>query len=143
MTRAVLDTNTIISGLIVPGSIPDRLLRAVAALRFEMITSAAIVGEVVHTLQRDRVRRRYHITPEEVARVRHLLEHDAILVAITEDARGVASHPEDDFILATAVSGAADYLVTGDRQLQRLGAYRGVTIVSPRSFWELVVRDPW
>jgi predicted nucleic acid-binding protein len=53
---------------------------------------------------------------------------------------GVASHPEDDPILATAVSASADYLVTGDRQLQRLGSYRGVSIVSPREFLDLLDR---
>ena len=35
-------------------------------------------------------------------------------------------------MLATAVSAAADYLVTGDKQLQRLGGYQGVAIVTPR-----------
>jgi predicted nucleic acid-binding protein len=33
-----------------------------------------------------------------------------------------------------AVSGQADYLVTGDKKLQALGAYRGVAIVSPAIF---------
>jgi predicted nucleic acid-binding protein len=40
----------------------------------------------------------------------------------------------DDLILATALSAQADYLVTGDSQLQGLGAYRGVAIISPREF---------
>ncbi|HEV2107585.1 MAG TPA: hypothetical protein VGR16_04930, partial [Thermomicrobiales bacterium] len=48
--------------------------------------------------------------------------------------RGVAAHPEDDLVLAVAVSAAAAYLVTGDKQLQRIGVYHGVTIVSPRDF---------
>jgi predicted nucleic acid-binding protein len=48
--------------------------------------------------------------------------------------QGVASHPEDDLILATAVSAQADYLVTGDRQLLALGRYQGVEIVTPRAF---------
>jgi uncharacterized protein len=47
---------------------------------------------------------------------------------------GVASHPEDDLILATAASGAADYLVTGDRQLLALGTFYEVRIVSARQF---------
>jgi predicted nucleic acid-binding protein len=46
----------------------------------------------------------------------------------------VATHPEDDLVLATAVSAHADYLVTGDRKLQRLGSYQGVRILSPREF---------
>jgi hypothetical protein len=40
-------------------------------------------------------------------------------------------------VLAAAVW-AADYLVTGDRQLLRIGSYRGVAIVSPRDFLTLL-----
>jgi predicted nucleic acid-binding protein len=50
----------------------------------------------------------------------------------------VATHPEDDLILATAVSARADYLVTGDQQLQGLGTYQDVTVASPRQFLEIL-----
>jgi predicted nucleic acid-binding protein len=66
------------------------------------------------------------------------LKQDAQLIAITVTISGVASHPEDDLVLAAAVSATADYLVTGDKQLQRLGAYQGDTIVSPRQFLTLL-----
>jgi predicted nucleic acid-binding protein len=47
---------------------------------------------------------------------------------------GIATHPEDDLIVATALSAKADYLVTGDRKLLELGTYAGITFVSPRGF---------
>ena len=47
---------------------------------------------------------------------------------------GIATHPEDDFIIATALSGNADFLVTGDRQLRQLDNVNGVGIVTPREF---------
>lgn len=47
------------------------------------------------------------------------------------DPNGAASRPEDDVILATAVSGNADFLVIAAQQLRRLQAFRGVSIVSP------------
>jgi predicted nucleic acid-binding protein len=53
---------------------------------------------------------------------------------------GVASHPEDDFILSSAVAAAVDRFVTGDRQLQKLGSYQGVKTVSPRDFLTLLER---
>lgn len=55
-----------------------------------------------------------------------------MLVETAVDVAGVASHPEDDLILATAVGGRAGFLVTGDKQLLRLGSFRGVTIITPR-----------
>ena len=47
---------------------------------------------------------------------------------------GVATHPEDDAILATALSVQVPYLVTGDRPLLTRGAYGGTRLLSPRQF---------
>lgn len=58
----------------------------------------------------------------------------ASLPPITIEVHGVATRPKDDLVLATAVSGKAEYLVTGDRPLQALGQVQGVTILSPRQF---------
>lgn len=48
--------------------------------------------------------------------------------------QGIATHPEDDLILTTALSGGAAFLVTGDHGLLRLGSYEGVSIVTVRAF---------
>ncbi len=47
----------------------------------------------------------------------------------------VAAHPSDDVYLATALSGAAPWLVTGDRRyLLALGRFAGVRIVAAAAF---------
>ena len=61
---------------------------------------------------------------------------------MTAEVHGVATHPEDDLILATAVSAKADYLVTGDKKLRELGSYQGVSIVSPREFLDILESQP-
>lgn len=48
--------------------------------------------------------------------------------------RKVASDPADDLIVAAALSGRAEYLVTGDKKLEEPGSYQGVTMLSPRAF---------
>ena len=80
-----------------------------------LITSQAIIDEVLRVLSRDRVRRRYGLTLVNIELVRYFLENDAMLTPLTAEVHGVATHPEDDLILATALSGQANYLVTGDR----------------------------
>jgi putative PIN family toxin of toxin-antitoxin system len=132
--RAVLDANTIISALLVRVGMPARVLAAAFATIFECCSSDAIVAEVTRTLSSRRVQRKYPIDAIEVARVRRFLESDAVHVPISVTVQGVATHPEDDLILATAVSARADYLVTGDRQLIALGEYQGVQIVTARPF---------
>lgn len=43
----------------------------------------------------------------------------------------VATHPEDDLVLATALRGGAKYLATRDKQLLKLETYHGLQIVPP------------
>jgi putative PIN family toxin of toxin-antitoxin system len=132
--RAVLDANVLVSAILVPAGMPARILLAAIAGAFSCLVSDVIVGEVLTTVGRDRVRRRYRVDPSWLSEVRRFLESRPVLVPITATVRGVATHPEDDLILATAVSAQANYLVTGDRQLLALGQYEGVRIVTPRDF---------
>ena len=41
-------------------------------------------------------------------------------------------------VLGTAIAGRAEYLVTGDKQLQKLKIYQGTTIASPRDFYDRI-----
>ena len=134
MISAVLDANTIVSSTLNAHGIPRQIVLAAYARVFRLVTSSAIVAEVLRALSRPRVLRRYPLTPADLQAVRDLLTREAVTTPLTVAVAGVATHPEDDLILATAVSAQADYLVTGDRQLQKLGSYQGVQIVSPREF---------
>jgi uncharacterized protein len=60
-----------------------------------------------------------------------LVKRRAQTVSLTRTIQGVATHPEDDLILSTALSAEADFLVTGDKKLQRLRSYKALRIVSP------------
>jgi len=135
---AVLDTNTIVSAILEPRGIPNRILQAARVRHFTLVASLVIIDEVFTTLSRNRIKRKYRISEADTQHLRDLLEHETASIGITHEVQGVATHPEDDLVLATAVSAKADYLVTGDAQLQKLGAYKGVTIVSPREFSEIL-----
>ncbi len=54
---------------------------------------------------------------------------------------GIADDEEDDLVLGTAVAAGADYLVTGDAGLLRIGEHRGVSIVTAREFLTLIDTD--
>lgn len=138
MIRAVLDTNVLASGFVRPEPAPGQILLEWKQGHFELLLSDHILDELATTFEQPFFSR--HLSPEERADDLRLLRQRAAVVALTEVVTGVATHPEDDPVLATAVSGGADYLVTGDFQLQRLGSYRGVTIVNPRSFLQ-ILRD--
>jgi uncharacterized protein len=129
---AVFDTNGLASGFTTRGGVLDQSLRRWLAGEFELVVSEHILTELERTF-----RKPYFFTrlgQQQIADNLALLRRRARLAPITVSVQGVATHPEDDRILATAVSAQADYLVTGDRQLQALKTYRGVRIVSPRTF---------
>ena len=136
MTRAVLDANVIV------GAFPSAhgpLAGVLAAWRnhqFTLVSSEQILAEVERAWQ-SRYWRQW-VSPDVVKRSLELLRIFADVVPITAPVSGVASHPEDDLILATAASGAADYLVTGDRQLLALGTFYEVRIVSARQFLDIL-----
>lgn len=135
MILAVLDTNVLVSGfasLAQATSTPAELVRRWRNGQYGLIVSAPILFELERTLRNTYFQQ--SLTPTDVDDALDLLVTEAIQGQLTTPITGVASHPEDDLILATAVSGAADYLVTGDRALQALGSYRGVEVVSPRQF---------
>ena len=134
--RVVLDTNVLASGVLSRASVPGQLLLAWTSGMFALVVSEPILVELERTFTKPYFAHRR--SAAERAAVLELLQREADVVPVTMVVRGIASHPEDDRILATALSGAADYLVSGDAALQALGSYRDVTIVSPRSFLEIL-----
>ena len=140
MVRAVLDTNVLASGatgFLIPESIPGQLLRAWQNDRFELIVSEHILTELSRTLQKPYFLRR--LSQEQINHTLRLLRRRASMAQLTVSVSGVATHPEDDLVLATAVSGRTDYLVTGDRQFrERVGTHQGVRLISPHEFLELL-----
>ena len=141
MISAVLDANTIASGILGfrnPDSIPGTLLRLWRRGTFILVTSKHIRDEVRNTLRKPYFAT--HLTPQEISRIQAVLQFQAKQVLITENVRDSATHPEDDVVLATAVSAKADYLVTRDtRLLRKVGSiYQEVNLVSPSDFLKVL-----
>jgi uncharacterized protein len=132
---AVLDTNVLAAAFVGfrrPDSTARRLLQAWRDDRFSLVVSEHIIGELIRTLERPYFRQR--LSPAQRSHAVSLLLNYATVVTPVAFVSGVAAHPEDDLILSTAVSSAADYLVTGDKQLLALGQFSGLQIVSVAEF---------
>lgn len=103
---------------------------------FELVTSAGILAELERTLTKLYYRSRR--SPSQIAAVVSLVASEATIVVPTVNISGVTTHPEDDLVLAVAVSANVGYLVTGDKPLHRLGAYQHIHILSPRAVLDLL-----
>lgn len=139
MIRAVLDSSVLVSSFLTVGGTSYAVLSAARRGAFVLCLSHAILDETRRSL-RDKVKtiRRYYTYPNE-----RIDAHIADLAGLSEpiadlpELRVVPLDPKDDVIVATAVKAGADYLVTGDRHLLSLGAYRSIRIVTPRQFLDL------
>lgn len=58
-----------------------------------------------------------------------------------EDVPAVVRDPKDDYLLAHALLGRADYLVTGDRDLLVLERVEQLRIVTPGAFVEIATGE--
>ncbi|MBW3633065.1 MAG: putative toxin-antitoxin system toxin component, PIN family [Chloroflexi bacterium] len=135
MIVAVLDTNVLASGFIgedKPDSTPGELVRRWRAKSFTLVVSEHILAELNDTFTDPYFTRR--LSAAEIAAALDSLRIDAVIQPITVDVVGIASHTEDDVVVATALSAGAPYLVTGDRRLLERGTHRDIHLLSPRAF---------
>lgn len=131
--KVVLDTNVLIAAFIAHGVCNELLEHC--AICHEIVLSPFIVDEL-----RARLVAKFRFTRGETDNVCRLLESRCSLVVPHELAEPVCRDPDDDNIIGTAVAGACDCIVTGDRDLLDLGTALGIPIISPSLFWEFEKR---
>jgi putative PIN family toxin of toxin-antitoxin system len=106
---------------------------------FDLVTSEPILTELSRVFELPYFRGR--LGTEQAAANLLLLREAATVVPVAGIIAGIAAHHSDDAVIETAVAGHADYLVTGDYALLRLGSFEGITILSARDFFDLLQRD--
>lgn len=133
--RVILDTNVLLGALISPLGPPDAIYHAWRAARFELVTSAAQLDELRRVSRYPKLRT---ILPaHRIGAMINNMQRAVVLNVLPPLPEGVETDdPNDVFLLAMALAGEADYLVTGDRRaglLQR-GSIGRTRIVTPAIF---------
>ncbi len=132
--RVVLDTNILISALITRGTPPDRLYRAWLRGEIELVTSNAQIAEIAEVLARPRIRRLVD-ADEANAIVENISTRALVVDALpTVD---LSPDPTDNIILASAIAGKAELVVSGDkRHVLALKDVEGIPVVTARAALE-------
>ena len=128
--RVVLDTNILIGALITKGTPPDRLYQAWLRGEIELVTSTAQMAEIADVLARPRLQN-FLATIEATA----IVENISTRALILHEPPGVnlSPDPKDNPILAVAITGKADLIVSGDKKhMLALGKVEGIPIVTAR-----------
>ena len=123
--RVVVDTNLIVSGILLPVSVPGRLLDVLAA-HDTLIFSAATRDELLDVIVREKFDR--YVPLEARERAVAILMRASEIVTPRRTFRACRD-PRDDKFLDAAYAGKADCLISGDADLAALGVFEGIPII--------------
>jgi hypothetical protein len=130
--RVVLDTNILVSALLVQQGHPATIYRAWQEGYFALLVCAEQLDELRATLHKPAIAAR--IKPYKAGRLVNELKELAETVSALPHIKR-SPDPTDDFLLALSEAGKADYLVTGDKSgLLTLVRHKATRIISASEF---------
>ena len=136
--RVVLDTNILLSALMVRGTPPDRLYEEWRHGRFQLASTERQIDEL-----RQVVRRPFFVARLKASEVGRMINDIRRLAVMCNTLTAVSRSPDpnDDYLLALCQAADADYLITGDKShLLTLEHHEGTRIVSAKTLVDLLSR---
>lgn len=140
MIRVVFDTNIVVSGYLWSGA-PRRALNVVSEGRVSLLTSEALIDELKDVISRSKFGKRLELlnsTPQQI--VTDFLKQ-AEIIEVAPIPRTITSDPDDDMVLACAVSGKAELIVSGDPHLLEQHTFKDIPILTVNEFLERITSD--
>jgi len=132
--RVLLDTNVLASAAATRGLCED-VFREVLA-EHELVVCSQILSELRRIL-----RDKFRMPRELIDKFVELLFQDAVY-SKPKDVPKLDIRDKDDLgILAAAKNAKASVIVTGDKELQSVGEFEGIRILSPREFWQKLTSE--
>lgn len=129
--RVFLDTNVLASAFATRGLCAD-------VLRHVMAEHELLVGEVVLDELRRVLRNKLRLPATLIGDIEELLRDHEVVHKPTRGGSHKLRDPDDRWIVASALAGHADVLVTGDRDLLDVADDLPLPVLDPRGFWNLL-----
>ena len=82
---------------------------------------------------------KFKVTPQDAAAIRERILYVAEVVRPKRELHVIDDDPDDDRVLECAVEAGADFIITGDRHLLKLGNYGASKILTAREFLDLTL----
>jgi uncharacterized protein len=139
--RVTFDTNVLVSAFIARNGICADILDLVSTFEeIKLVVSREILSEFAEVMKREEVRSRLGYNDTEVVQFEGAVRDVAELVKVTSNFKAIKDDPDDDIVVNAAIDGKAQYIVSGDKHLNKLRTVRGVRVVRPRAFLGIVTK---
>lgn len=133
--RIILDTNVLVSGLLSSRGAPAKLLDAWERNSFILVTCEILIEEFHEVISRPFFKARLRASTVELLAA-GLRDFSVIYRDVPPGP--IAPDPKDSFLLALAEVSEAEFLVTGDKEIQSLKQHKSTRIVSPVEMMEVL-----
>ena len=127
--KVVCDTNVLISGILFGGN-PRKILELASEGEITNYISPAIAEEFQGVLARPK----FGLTSQQCISIMEEVRDLFVSVSPKQEVDVVQADPDDNAILACALSAKAEMIISGDPHLRNLKEFRGIVIVSPAEF---------
>jgi len=134
--KIVLDANIFVSAFLYGGN-PKEIFEMVSKKLVTLFITDAILAEANSVFRK----RKFHLTEEDVEYYIQRIKEIGIKINVADSERvtdGGCRDKTDNRYLECAVAAKADYVISGDIHLRELKEYRGIKIVNPAEYLEIV-----
>ena len=139
MNRVVLDTNIVVSAFLWGGT-PRLLITGAIESGIILLSSDDILAELERTLNKSKFDDQFRLIKKTRSQITSEYSQLTTIVVPTPLPAGIVRDAKDDMILAAAVGGNADAVVSGDKDLTSLKTYEKISILTPVQF--LAILNP-
>lgn len=136
--KIILDTNVVISGLLIPDGPPGKIVDLWVENRLKVVVCQALIKEYFDVLLPPKFKKLGTIIERQNLLMELLEMENSIFVFPKTRLDIIKSDPEDNRVLECAVEGEVQYIISGDDHLLALKEFQGIVIVSPAAFLNLV-----
>ena len=134
---AVVDTSVLVSAFLFRQSVPGRVVTLAEQNVYTLYLSPILLEEVTRSLHHPRLKKSYGYADADVLAWCHTLKQiGKVWKKALPDVGLVCRDPDDEHVIACAHGAGASWIITGDHDLLDLEEYKGVRIVSARTFLE-------
>ena len=131
LMRVVIDTNAFISSLLFKGP-TNKLVNLWQKKKFVFLISKQIFEEYIRVLNYPK----FHLSEEEIKEIikEELLPFVQVVI-VKKFVSVIKVDARDNIFLSTALSGKAEFIVSGDKHLLKLKKYRDIRILKMKDFF--------